>query len=516
VTLWMDVTGSFDGGELTGIPRVEWELATRFAGREGVRLFIFQGDRFAEVTLAAGEFVTVENPEPELPDNEGVEAPLLPESTTLSPAAAHLVDRLAELQRENRRPRMKRWLALSASLAGPASSRYRSWLGKCYDGARAIGIGRGLRKISSRSSEKEHANEVVVEGSESGQPEMGVEAPRVDQPPSVEGAVGVSGILDMLSRYEQSDLTVGLSAPMDSAPFKLGDTVLTVGLRFDLVPVLSRLKRGLEFNWVACVYDLIPIDFPHCVRPPAINEDLLLAYFSAMATGADSVFCISEHSAERFRVFCDRVGVEPPAISTVYLSGDFGSSDAPPDDQVPDRFADLEDRTFVLSVGTFEIRKNYSSIVNAMRILLDEMDPAEVPTLVIAGGKGWGADDLQHVISADPDLKDHVAYVGRVSDAELRWLYSRASGFVYSSEEEGFGLPILEARRYGLTCALSDIPVFREIFPEAHFVSTFDTRAWGEAIKLLPEIVERSPSSLLKRSWDDVAKDVEQICQTSS
>lgn len=54
-----------------------------------------------------------------------------------------------------------------------------------------------------------------------------------------------------------------------------------------------------------------------------------------------------------------------------------------------------------------------------------------------------------------------------VSDAEYAELLEGATALVTASQEEGFGLPVIEAMAQGVPVAVSDIPIFHEIAGEA-------------------------------------------------
>lgn len=94
---------------------------------------------------------------------------------------------------------------------------------------------------------------------------------------------------------------------------------------------------------------------------------------------------------------------------------------------------------FVLFVGTIEPRKNLRRLSEAMAKLQRERDD-ELP-LVVCGAEGWG--DVSMSMDAD------VRFVGFRSNDELRALYSAATVSAYPSEQEGFGLPVLEAMAQG-------------------------------------------------------------------
>lgn len=112
----------------------------------------------------------------------------------------------------------------------------------------------------------------------------------------------------------------------------------------------------------------------------------------------------------------------------------------------------------VLTVGSIDPRKNLKNLIAAFNseILSD------VQLLVIGNANRiFGTSQI-------PDSKyDNVKFLGRVSDEELSKAYSEASLFVSSSLYEGFGIPPLEALSAGCPIALSDIPVYREVFGDS-------------------------------------------------
>jgi len=75
--------------------------------------------------------------------------------------------------------------------------------------------------------------------------------------------------------------------------------------------------------------------------------------------------------------------------------------------------------------------------------------------LMIAGGTGWGSDDLNKEIDR-LGLRDVVSVMGQVSGATLSALYRDAGALFYPSLYEGFGFPILEAMTSGCPVVTSN------------------------------------------------------------
>ncbi len=93
---------------------------------------------------------------------------------------------------------------------------------------------------------------------------------------------------------------------------------------------------------------------------------------------------------------------------------------------------------YFLCVGNVTRRKN-------VPVLLDAFESIRAQTsagLVLAGALEFGGGEVLERIRRS---SEGVRYLGRVADDELAALYQGALAFVYPSQDEGFGLPVLEA-----------------------------------------------------------------------
>jgi glycosyltransferase involved in cell wall biosynthesis len=99
-----------------------------------------------------------------------------------------------------------------------------------------------------------------------------------------------------------------------------------------------------------------------------------------------------------------------------------------------------------------------------------------------------------------------------LSDAELRWAYENASGLLYTSLWEGFGMPVLEAFALGCPAVTSDRSSLPEVGGDvAFYADPDDTDALRDAIERMlregrePERVERARRQNARFSWQDCA-----------
>ncbi|HJQ09250.1 MAG TPA: glycosyltransferase family 1 protein [Candidatus Saccharimonadales bacterium] len=127
-------------------------------------------------------------------------------------------------------------------------------------------------------------------------------------------------------------------------------------------------------------------------------------------------------------------------------------------------------KPFILFLSTIEPRKNVIALIEAYKQLPDALRKRF--TLVVAGRIGWNCDaEIVALKQAVADGYD-VRHVGFVDETTRAVLFQTAAIFTTPSHYEGFGMPVLEAMSYGRPCAVSNIPVFKEIGGDA--VAYFD------------------------------------------
>lgn len=90
--------------------------------------------------------------------------------------------------------------------------------------------------------------------------------------------------------------------------------------------------------------------------------------------------------------------------------------------------------------------------------------------------------------------------MGSVSDDELQWYYANARGIVVASEVEGFCLPVIEARRFGVPAVVTPIPAIREILSQFDVIADdFSPSAFARAMS---HLLHQPPPSLSAMNAD--------------
>lgn len=201
------------------------------------------------------------------------------------------------------------------------------------------------------------------------------------------------------------------------------------------------------------MHDAAVFDTPaHFSRPFRVWYRIM---FWILARTSVRVLTNSYFSRDRLAHHC---GVAAEKISVVPLGADHLDT-LEPDTSVLDKHA-LTPNRFVLAVSSMNPTKNFGRLIAAFR----QIDDPSVD-LVIVGMQNatvFGKQDPM-AAAAEPNIK----YVGYISDEQLKALYQNAACFLYPSIYEGFGIPPLEAMRYGCPAVVGKSAALPEVCADA-------------------------------------------------
>jgi alpha-1,3-rhamnosyl/mannosyltransferase len=141
-------------------------------------------------------------------------------------------------------------------------------------------------------------------------------------------------------------------------------------------------------------------------------------------------------------------------------------------------------KDYLLWVGglrTPDPRKRVAALARAKRSM----------PLVLVGQVGPWARELQGV-----------TLTGAVNDDELAAIYTGAHALVFPSDDEGFGLPPIEALACGTPVAASDVPALREVLDGRATLTAVDDL---DGLMLSAESLRRPAPAPPEWSWNDAA-----------
>ncbi len=276
------------------------------------------------------------------------------------------------------------------------------------------------------------------------------------------------------SRGGSVDLPSSVYRRLQVSGRRLPGRLLSLGWKTIGFPPVSWLVRGMDVYHfpdfiarpagrkpvVATVYDLSFRVHPEYTEPR--NLKYLSRHLPRTLDRADRVIAISEFTKSELMRFYP---VPEERISVIYggVDDEFRRPSSPALVQKVKYRYNLPDK-FVLTVATWEPRKNLSGLLKAWSHLREEGLLGDYKLLLI-GMKGWLFDRIERQFRGQT-LKG-VKALGYVPRAELPAIYRASSLFVFPSFYEGQGLPPLEALAAGVPVAASSAGSLPEVLGEA-------------------------------------------------
>lgn len=222
-----------------------------------------------------------------------------------------------------------------------------------------------------------------------------------------------------------------------------------------------RLPRGRVSRYIVSAYD-----FTYERYRNGLARYVHTTQKRASLHRADAVLCISHSTKRDVLEFCQ--GIDPAKLHVTHLGVDAGVF-------FPDAATIAGNETTVLFVGQRTGYKRFDLAANAVR---------QCPRLRlgIVGPPLTGAerDMLQAMLGF------RWQEFGPVGTADLRRLYSSAFAFIFPSDYEGFGLPVLEAMACGCPVVAANASSLPEVGAGAALYAT-EQRA-DDYARLLDEL----------------------------
>jgi len=250
-----------------------------------------------------------------------------------------------------------------------------------------------------------------------------------------------------------------------------GTVYLNVGHSNLSDAVLKAVKSVPQARSAVLIHDTIPLDLPQTQRPG--TPEVFAQRLAAVARHADTVICTTDATAESVESRLITLG-RVPQIVTARLGIDLAQPDA--------GTLALPNSPYFLCIGTIDPRKNQSFLLDLWEALPVRM-PGNVPTLILAGSRGWGDAPLMQRLDAAPI---NIVEMPGLGDNALAALMTGAAAVLHPSLTEGFGFPPLEAALRGIPVICPPLPVYRELLGDIPvYAPSGDLYHWTNAIEAL-------------------------------
>lgn len=233
------------------------------------------------------------------------------------------------------------------------------------------------------------------------------------------------------------------------------------------------LKRRPDMSAVFFIHDLLPLQFPEYFAPAHIAEHRrAMEIFARYGRAAIVNTHVVEQQVRGFLRQCS--GRELPVLACPIPPDPVFAAPVDPD-------PDVASMPYFVVCATIEPRKNHLTLLHVWREL-SRQSGVRTPKLVVVGRRGWENENVVDLLDRSHEIRRHVIEVAALPTAGVAKLLAGARALLMPSFAEGYGLPIIEARAIGTPVIASDIPVFREIAPDAVFCHPLDGPGWLAAV----------------------------------
>ncbi|WP_298517360.1 glycosyltransferase family 1 protein [uncultured Kordia sp.] len=174
----------------------------------------------------------------------------------------------------------------------------------------------------------------------------------------------------------------------------------------------------------------------------------------------------------------------------------------------------VSNKPYLFSIGEFTPRKNFHALVE-MLVLLPDFN------LILSGNNNteYASGKLAETIQKH-QLEDRVLITGKIGDTDKQYYLQNCAAFVFPSLREGFGIPPIEAMRFGKPVFLSNKTSLPEIggdhaFFWDHYDPAYMAQVLEKGMHTFETNKETYESAYIQRAqsfdWNATAKQYEEV-----
>lgn len=303
----------------------------------------------------------------------------------------------------------------------------------------------------------------------------------------VSTAIDVVAVMDKMEDKQNLRFFTGMIYPYNQMNFPEG--VKTFGVCHGL--------RGLEkqYDCEAIHYISNKADLKECIRNTLLKKRTrrnLYNYYFQLLEKFDVVITVSQHSAYSIKINFPEIA-KKKNILVFYTPPKYTEIPAEKENTEP----------YIMMVSANRWLKNCYRGVMAIDHLYQKGFLTDVKTRIYG--------NLPIKIRKKLKYRDNFVFYDYVSSEELERAYQNCTVFFYPTLNEGFGLPPLEAMKYGRTCVISAICSLPEIYGDSvYYCNPYDLMEMENRLlhavrsNIALDKVEKQVKIITKKQKDDL------------
>lgn len=253
---------------------------------------------------------------------------------------------------------------------------------------------------------------------------------------------------------------------------------------------------------ILTIHDLVAFDFKETMN--IYNRIINRILIPRSISKADKIIAVSKSTKDRIKFHFDKESNNKVKViyEDVIVKRNYSVIDK---NYLTSK--GLEEKQYILFLGTIEPRKNLITLIRA----LDNIYKFTNMKLVICGKYGWGCEKEKELIERN---KDKIIFLNYITDDEKDYLMNKSFAFIFPSLYEGFGLPVLEAMRNNTVTIVSNNTSLGELVDNTLIkFDTLDDKALANTVIELyynPSLYEEALNYCNSRekdfNWNDISK----------
>ena len=269
--------------------------------------------------------------------------------------------------------------------------------------------------------------------------------------------------------------------------------------------IKNKIREFQNIKNCSVLYDCIPLvleEYKHAAEPDEwfgkvikdINEN-------------DFYFCISNYTKNDFIGLVPNIDKNKTFVSYIAPAQNFKKNkDLLLAKNVKLKYKIPLEKKYFLTLSNSDPRKNLEHIKVGFEMFLKNNNISDTILVCCGTYKSVGTKDKENY--------PNILYTGYVDDEDVEILYSGATGFIYLSLYEGFGMPPLEAMSCGIPCIVSNATSLPEVTGDAALL--VNPKDKSEYIKALEKLyyskdthallVKKSLKNASRFSWSKTSK----------